>query len=61
MHIHGVDVYEFIIGNAEYIVSQNMFVSWSGQQLSPMFQSYNLKYSSIRICIKYAFGILKEV
>ena len=61
MDIQGMNVHEFIIGDAGYTTSQNIFVPQSGQRLSPMFQSYNFKYYSTRTCIKRAFGILDGV
>jgi hypothetical protein len=38
-----------------------MLVPRSGQRLSPMFESYNFKHSSTRMCVERAFGILKGV
>jgi hypothetical protein len=61
MDIQGVDIHEFIIGDAGYTASRNMFVPRSGQQLSPMFKSYNFKHSSTRMCVERAFCILKGV
>ena len=61
MDIQGVDVHEFIIGDAGYTASRNMLVPRSGQRLSPMFESYNFKHSSTRMCVERAFGILKGV
>jgi hypothetical protein len=61
MNIQGVDVHEFIIGYAGYTASRDMLVPRSGQQLSLMFESYNFKHSSIRMCVDCAFGILKGV
>lgn len=61
INIRGVDVYEFIIGDTRYMISQHMFVPRSGQRLSSMFQLYNFKHSSTRMCVEHAFGILQGV
>ena len=59
--IQGVNVYEFIIGDAVYMVNKNMLAPRLRQRLLLTFLSYNLKHSSTRMCVERAFDFLKKI
>lgn len=56
--IEGVDVKKFIIGNAYYTLSDKRLTSYPGNNLLPLYDSFNFKHCSTRMVEEQAFGVL---
>ena len=59
--IGGVPIPELLIGDAGFAQSSWMLIPIPGYNLALMFEQFNFKHSSTRMCVEQSFDILKGI